>query len=100
MTEQENINQFLSGDRKKLISVALLERLAELPKSTLAHFLRGSRDLPQHHIDNVVRWLKLVGYIPVKPPCEHEWKEWGSDDIAVYLKCSVCGETQMRPDLH
>ncbi len=65
MTEAENIKQFLSGNRRELISIRKLEKLSGLPDSTLNKFLRSERDLPDHHLQNIVRFLLLVGYQPI-----------------------------------
>lgn len=63
--EQEKIREFLSGNRKDLISIKKLEQLAGVPRNTINNFLAGQRDLPDRHIPAIVEQLKTVGYDPV-----------------------------------
>ncbi len=64
MTESDHVKEFLSGTRRELISINKLEKLADIPAGTLKFFLNGKRGLPDHHLQNIVRFLLLVGYQP------------------------------------
>jgi chromosome partitioning protein len=44
------------------ISVNCIEKAADLPKSTLAHALRGSRQLNEDHMGKLMPVLKKYGY--------------------------------------
>ena len=54
----EQLKKWLSHpDRRALISINVLEQQADLPKSTLAHWLRGKRKLPEHHLPAILAAL-------------------------------------------
>ena len=63
MIETENLKAWLSEpDRRAMINIRGIERTCELPESTLKNWLAGTQGLAQHHLDNMVRMLSLLGY--------------------------------------
>lgn len=61
--EEENIRKFLTGNRRKLISIKELEKQAHIPQSTLSKFLTGYfATLPKKHLKNLISVLFLIGY--------------------------------------
>lgn len=49
----------------KIIKVAELERISEIPEGTIKVFKRGKRDLPESHFEKVVKVLQKYGYKPL-----------------------------------
>jgi hypothetical protein len=64
MTQSEQIKKWLEA-RRGFLNLKGLEESAGLPTSTLKHFLRGERGLPEHHEVNLVAFLATLGYEPV-----------------------------------
>ena len=63
MTETENLKAWLSEPtRRAMLNIRGIERSCELPPNTLKNWLRGSQGLAQHHLDNLVRMLSVLGY--------------------------------------
>ena len=70
MSEEENILRWwetvpTSAKGKKVISVNLLEEMAEVGRCTFQHFFKGRRALPQQHLDTLIRLLEPLGYTPL-----------------------------------
>ncbi len=63
--ELNRIMDFFDYSRSKVMSVAAIEFLAEVPKNTLLNFLKVGRRLPQKHIFKIVDVLQKFGYQPV-----------------------------------
>ena len=61
--ETDNLKEWLSTpERRGMLNIRGIERTCDLPFGTLKQWLRGSQGLPQHHLDNLVRMLSLLGY--------------------------------------
>lgn len=64
--ETEHLKDWLSEpDRRAMLNVRGIEKTCDLPNDTLRTWLRGSQGLAQHHLDNLVRMLQLLGYEPI-----------------------------------
>ncbi len=62
--ETENLKDWLlEPDRRAMLNIRGIERTCDLPAGTLKNWLRGSQGLAQHHLDNLVRMLSMVGYV-------------------------------------
>ena len=59
---QEITNYFKDFNRSQILSIAAIERKAELPKNTLLLFLRTTHPFPEHHIKRLLEVLKIFGY--------------------------------------
>ncbi|RIV20354.1 hypothetical protein DYU11_20090 [Fibrisoma montanum] len=66
MTESENLKAYFTANRRKLVSVKAVEVMAGVPASTLKHFLDNRRGIPEHHLENIVNVLAIIGYQPTR----------------------------------
>lgn len=64
VSESENLKSWFTENRRKLVSVNQVEQMAGVPASTLKHFLDCRRAIPEHHLENIVNVLRIVGYVP------------------------------------
>lgn len=60
----EKIKEFLAS--RPGIKPYEIERIAEIPRSSLSHFLSGRRPLPKSHIEPLARTLIDYGFRPEK----------------------------------
>ena len=61
--ETEQLKDWLTEpDRRAMLNIRGIERTCNLPSGTLKNWLRGSQGLAQHHLDNLVRMLSMLGY--------------------------------------
>lgn len=60
--ESATIYQFFDFTRSRVLSVAAIEQLAEIPKNTLLNLLTTNRTIPANHIIRLVRVLENFGY--------------------------------------
>lgn len=44
------------------LNLSELDRICQLPKATLRHFIKERRELPLHHMKNIEWELKKYGY--------------------------------------
>lgn len=66
VSESENLKSWFTENRRKLVSVKAVEEMAGVPLSTLKHFLDNRRGIPEHHLENIVNVLSIVGYEPIE----------------------------------
>ena len=64
MSESENVREFFTDNRRKLVSVKAIEAMAGVPRNTLLNLLTVGRTIPEHHLENIVNVLRIVGYVP------------------------------------
>lgn len=66
MSESENIRAFYTPNRRKLVPIGAVEKMAGVPTNTLYNALHPSvlRAIPEHHLENIVNVLVIVGYVP------------------------------------
>ena len=58
-----SIKEYFKRDiRRRCLSVSALEREAEMPAKTLAHFLKGRRKLSEKHITKLKTILENFGF--------------------------------------
>lgn len=61
--ELEHLKTWLSEPtRRGMINIRGIERSCDMPLNTVKHWLSGSQGLAQHHLDNLVRMLAVIGY--------------------------------------
>lgn len=66
MTETDHLKQWLSTpERRAMINIRGIEKTCGLPENILKNWLQGSQGLAEHHLDNLVRMLQLLGYKPI-----------------------------------
>jgi hypothetical protein len=63
--ELTNLKAFFTERREHCLSVSALEKEAEIPAKTLAHFLRGRRMLSGEHLEKLIPVLVDFGYQPL-----------------------------------
>lgn len=66
MNEAENIKAYFTENRRKLVSVKAVEAMAGVPRNTLLNLLTVGRAIPEHHLENIVGVLCILGYRPTR----------------------------------
>ena len=66
MSESDNLKTWFTDNRRKLVSVNQVEKMAGVPPATLRLFLDGRRSIPEHHLENIANVLSIIGYVPVE----------------------------------
>lgn len=64
-TETENIKDFFTENRRKILSVKAIEQMADVPRNTLLNVITIGRNIPKAHVEAITRVLEIVGYEPV-----------------------------------
>lgn len=58
-----SLRQYFANEiRQRCLSISALEREAEMPKKTLAHFLKGRRGLSEKHAERLKEILRIFGF--------------------------------------
>ena len=59
----EELRKYFANDiRRRCLSISALEREAEMPKKTLAHFLKGRRGISPPHVEKLKEILSNLGF--------------------------------------
>jgi hypothetical protein len=56
------LKEYFNSERRRILSISEIERLANAPKGTITYFLNGRRSFPLHHFENIRSVLYTIGY--------------------------------------